>query len=101
MSRQRIIDSETAAVPVAREFNAEGYASIVVEAYYLAGVETVSIYTQDPISGADFPVYVDGAALTLTVVAPAVVLEGGLRYGFTKSATAAEVSVDVIARRLG
>lgn len=100
-TRQRVIPASTAAQATQLEFDSADKASVVAIAFALAGVETVSVFVRDEVAGAWQAVYVDGAALTLTATAPSAVLEGGPKYGFTKTATvSANAALDVYPRRL-
>ena len=84
-----IIPAQTAAVATAVSFDAEEAAEVVLTAFGLAGVEAIQVLTLDRNSAASAEVFEDGAALELTATKPQVVLAGGVKYGFTKDATAA------------
>lgn len=89
----RLLPSQTAAITTPVPFDASMLSALAVSAFNLAGVETVGVKVWDPIDEDWGDVYEDGAVLTLTATKPQAVLEGGPRYGFTKSATAASVNV--------
>ena len=98
MSRQRVINS-TAAVASAT-FDAGGCASIIVAADNLVGAEKVEVYVVEPVNENETAVYADGVVVELTPAQPQIVLEGGPRYLFSKTATTGDCAVDVFPRRL-
>lgn len=100
-TRQRVIPAGIAAQATQLEFDAADKASVVVCAFGLAGSETCSVFVRDEVGAVWRPVYNSaGVAMTLTATSPDAVLEGGPRYGFTKSATVGAAGLDVYPRRL-
>lgn len=84
-----LIPSGTAAQVTPLPYDSEGLDALVVTAFGLAGAESVGIVTIDRETGATATVYDgDGVAVALTATNPQITLEGGPKYGFTRTATA-------------
>lgn len=80
------ISPTTAAVTAKAPFNTRGCTAVTVSADNLAGAEEVSIFIY---TNGGWEVMTDtaGAAVKLTATVPLKVLEGGPRYGVTKTST--------------
>lgn len=84
-----LIPSGTAAQATPLPYDAEGLESLVLTAFGLAGAESMGVVTIDRETGVTATVYdSNGVELTLTATAPSAALEGGPKYGFTRTATA-------------
>lgn len=95
MANIPIIEEQTAAVAVQRPADTSHYITCMFVAFGLAGAEVATLFVS---AGGVWVPLTDraGAAVTLTLTAPSVCLEGGPVYGVTKSATVGLSGVDMI-----
>lgn len=98
MANTTVIAATTSAVSTKATFNAHGLVeSIAVIAFGLAGGEKVYIWVG---TGSGWvALYENDVQVTLTATSPQASLLPGLHYGFTKDATVAAASVDVMSTR--
>lgn len=88
-----VIAATTAAVSNQTPYDAGPHSEVSFLAYGLAGAETITPYVAT--SGGWVQLYdSSGTAITMTATKPQLVLPGGPRYGFTKSATAGAAGLD-------
>jgi hypothetical protein len=95
MGNITVIEGQAAAVNTQRSCDTQSYETVIFVAFNLAGAEVATLYVS---AGGVWVPLTDraGAAVTLTLAAPSVALEGGPVYGVTKSATAGLAGVDMI-----
>lgn len=98
MASTTVIAATTAAVSTQAKFHAHGLVeSIAVIAFGLAGNEKVYIWVG---TGAGWvALFENDSQVTLTATSPQLSLLPGLHYGFTKDASSAPVSVEVMSTR--
>lgn len=95
MGNITVIPAATAAQATQQPVESSSYVTVMLVAFGLAGAESCTVYVS---AGGVWVPLTDraGVAVTLTVAAPSVALEGGPVYGVTKSATVGAAGVDAI-----